>query len=167
MKFHTAIQTTYHCSLEQAFKMPMLCDVTKIHTGFGVMPKVTHCTDDENWGQVHSSKKVFAAKTWSQKGGFVSMDHVLERRENDYWKIKVDDFQSWMLGFYQFVGEWKTTEISPNTIQINYSYTMYAHGILYYPLNWLFTKLFWRKYMKQVLKNIEQLIENDEPYKYL
>ena len=147
--------------------MPMLCDVTKIHTGFGVMPKITHCTDDENWGQVHSSKKVFAAKTLSQKGGFVSMDHVLERRENEYWKIKVDDFQSWMLGFYQFVGEWKTIETSPNTIQIDYSYTMYAHGILYYPLNWLFTKLFWRRYMKQVLKNIEQLIENGEPYKYL
>ena len=145
----------------------MLCDVSKIHTGFGVMPKVTHCTDDENWGQVHSSKKVFAAKSWSQKGAYVSMDHVLERIENQYWKIKVDDFQSWMLGFYQFVGEWKTTEIEPNVIQIDYSYTMYAKGILYYPLNWLFTKLFWRKYMKQVLKNIEQLIEQGESYKYL
>jgi hypothetical protein len=49
------------------------------------------------------------------------MDHVLERRENDYWKIKVDDFQSWMLGFYQFLDEWKTTEIAANTIQIDYS----------------------------------------------
>jgi hypothetical protein len=92
---------------------------------------------------------------------------VLERRENDYWKIKVDDFQSWMLGFYQFVGEWKTTEIAPNTIQIDYSYTLYSHGILFYPLNWLFSKVFWKKYMKHVLKNIEQLIENGESYKYL
>lgn len=147
--------------------MPMLCDVSKVHTGFGVMPKVTHCTDDENWGKVNSTKKVFAAKSSTQKGGYVSMDHVLERRENDYWKIKVDDFQSWMLGFYQFVGEWKTTEITANTIQIDYSYTMYARGIFYYPFNWLFTKLFWRKYMKQVLKNIEQLIEQGEPIKYL
>lgn len=147
--------------------MPMLCDVSKVHKGFGVMLKVTHCTDDENWGQVNSTKKVFTAKSWTQKGGYVSTDHVLERRENDYWKIKVDDFQSWMLGFYQFVGEWKTTEIAANTIQIDYSYTMNAHRIFYYPFNWLFTKLFWRKYMKQVLKNIEQLIEQGEPYKYL
>ncbi len=99
----------------------MLCDVSKVHKGFGVMLKVTHCTDDENWVQVNSTKKVFAAKSWTQKGGYVSMDHVLERRENDYWKIKVDDFQSWMLGFYQFVDEWKTTEIAANTIQIDYS----------------------------------------------
>ena len=94
------------------------------------------------------------------------MDHVLERRENEYWKIKVDEFQSWMLGFYQFVGEWKATEISPNTIQIDYSYTLYSNGFLFFPLNWLFSKLFWRSYMKQVLKNIELLIKNGEPYKY-
>ena len=166
MKFHVSIQTVYHCTLEQVFKMPILCDVSKVHTGYGIMPKITHCTNDEKWGEVPSSKKVYAAKSWTQRGGYVSMDHVLERRENDYWKIKVDDFQSWMLGFYQFVGEWKTTEISPNTIQIDYSYTLYSNGFLFFPLNWLFSKLFWRSYMKQVLKNIELLIKYGEPYKY-
>ncbi|MEY3845065.1 MAG: hypothetical protein RL293_1487 [Bacteroidota bacterium] len=88
MKFQTSIQTIYHCSLEQAFKMPMLCDVSKVHTGFGVLPKVTHCTNDENWGKVNSTKKVFAAKSWTQKGGYVSMDHVLERREKTIGKLK-------------------------------------------------------------------------------
>ena len=41
------VKTIYHCSLERAFKTPMLCDVSKVHTGFGIMPKVTHCTEDE------------------------------------------------------------------------------------------------------------------------
>jgi hypothetical protein len=42
------VSTIYECSLERAFKTPMLCDVSKVHTGYDIMPRVTHCTDDEN-----------------------------------------------------------------------------------------------------------------------
>jgi hypothetical protein len=35
--------TIFNCSLERAFKTPMLCDVSKVHTGYGLMPAVTHC----------------------------------------------------------------------------------------------------------------------------
>lgn len=151
--------------MERAFKTPMLCDITKVHTGYGVMPKVTHCTDDKQWGKPGSSKKVYVAKSLTQKGGFASVDKVIERKENDYWKIEVSDFQAWMLGFYKFVGEWKTTELAPDSIQIDYTYTMHSKGLLY-PLNWLFTKLFWRRYMKRVLENIRKMAENKEPYLY-
>lgn len=151
--------------MERAFKTPMLCDITKVHTGYGVMPKVTHCTDDDQWGKPGSSKKVYVAKSLTQKGGFASVDKVIERKENDYWKIEVSDFQAWMLGFYKFVGEWKTTELAPDSIQIDYTYTMHSKGLLY-PLNWLFTKLFWRTYMKLVLENIRKMAENKEPYLY-
>ena len=116
MEIKIKVSTIYKCSLERAFKTPLLCDVSKVHTGFGLMPKVTHCTEDENWGQIGSSKKVYAAKSLTQKGGFASVDKIFNRIENDYWKFQVDDFQSWMLGFYKFVGEWKTTEIEPNNI---------------------------------------------------
>lgn len=66
MQIKVKVNTIYHCSLERAFKTPLLCDVSKVHTGYGIMPPVTHCTDDENWGQVGSEKKVYTAKslTW-------------------------------------------------------------------------------------------------------
>jgi 2-succinyl-5-enolpyruvyl-6-hydroxy-3-cyclohexene-1-carboxylate synthase len=41
MTTSVTVQTIYHCSLERAFKTPMLCDVSKVHTGYGIMPKVT------------------------------------------------------------------------------------------------------------------------------
>lgn len=160
------VSTIYDCSLERAFKTPMLCDVAKVHTGFGLMPKVTHCTDDENWGKPFSTKKVFVAQSWTQKGGFASVDKVLERIDNQYWKIEVSDFQSWMLGFYKFVGEWQTTELEPNKILIDYTYTLHAHTAWLYPLNWLFTNLFWKTYMKRVLENIRKMIQENEPYLY-
>ncbi|WP_373553461.1 hypothetical protein [Haliscomenobacter sp.] len=166
MTTSVTVKTIYHCSLERAFKAPMLCDVSKVHTGFVIMPKVTHCTEDEDWGQPGSSKKVFVAPSLSQAGGEASMDRVIERIENQYWKIEVCEFKSWMLGFSKFVGEWRTTELEPNRILIEYTYTMHADVVWLYPLNWLFTKVFWRVYMQRVLENIRKMAEGDEAFLY-
>ena len=160
------VTTIYNCSIERAFKTPLLCDVSKVHTGYGIMPSITHSSDDDNWGQVGSTKKVHAAKSLTQKGGFASVDKVLERTENKYWKFGVSDFQSWMLGFSRFVGEWKSTEIEPNKILIEYTYTLHSEIALLYPLNWLFANTFWKTYMKRVLKNVRQMTISNEPYQY-
>ena len=166
MIFKNSLRTIYNCSVERAFKTPMLCDVSKIHTGFGIMPKVTHCTEDENWGKPGFSKKVYAAKSLTQKGGWASVDKVIERRENQYWKIEVSQFQAWMLGFTKFVGEWETKELEPNKIEVIYTYSMHSESPIFYPLNWLFTKTFWNRYMKQVIENIRKMIDENEPYQF-
>ncbi len=166
MQTKVKVITVYNCSLERAFKTPMLCDVSKVHKGFGVMPRVTHCTEDENWGKPGSTKKVFVAKSLTQKGGWASVDKVIEREENAYWKIEVSEFQAWMLGFSRFTGEWKTTELAPNQIEIEYTYTLHSDVALLYPLNWLFTKTFWKIYMKRVLGNIRKMTISKEPYLY-
>ena len=158
--------TIYNCSLERAFKTPMLCDVSKVHTGYGIMPKVTHCTNDDNWGQPGFTKKVFVAKSLTQKGGWASLDKIIERKENKYWKFEVSDFQSSMLGFSKFVGEWQTTEIDSNKILIEYSYTLHSDIALLYPVNWLFANTFWKKYMKRVLENVRRMAISNEPYLY-
>lgn len=167
MIFKVKVSTIYECSLESAFKTPMLCDISKVHTGFGLMPKVIHVSDDENWGQPGSTKKVYAAKSISQKGGYISMDKVIERKENEYWKIEVYDFQSWMMGFYKFTGEWETTELEPNKILVNYTYSLHSGTPILYPFNWLFAKIFWKIYMKRVLENIRNMAYNNEPYQYI
>lgn len=166
MQTKIKITTIFNTTLQRAFKTPMLCDVSKVHTGYGIMPKVTHCTNDEHWGQPSFSKKIFVAKSFSQKGGWASVDKVIERMENKYWKIEVGEFQSWMLGFSKFVGEWQTTEIEKDKILVEYTYTLHSNLILLYPLNWLFAKIFWKTYMKRVLENVRQIAYNNEPYLY-
>ncbi len=79
---------TYDCSLKRAFKTPLFCDFIKVHTDYGLMAKVTACTEDENWGKVGSSNK-----------GLFSVDNVIERKENLYWQIQVDNFQSWIFWY--------------------------------------------------------------------
>ncbi|MBS1750205.1 MAG: hypothetical protein JST63_09895 [Bacteroidetes bacterium] len=166
METKVQVSEIYNCSLERAFKTPILCDVSKVHTGYGLMPKVTHSTDDQNWGKIGSTKKVFAAKSLTQKGGFASVDKVIERVENKYWVFEVSDFQSWMLGFSRFTGEWRTTEIEKDKILVEYSYTLHSDVTFLYPLNWLFANIFWKTYMKRVLGNVKQMAYNNEPYQY-
>lgn len=166
MNTKVKVTTIYHCSLERAFKTPMLCDVAKVHTGYGIMPKVTHCTDDDHWGQPGFGKKVFVASSFTQKGGWASVDRVLERIENKYWKIEVSEFQSWMLGFSRFTGEWQTIPLEENKILVEYTYTLHSTVTLLYPLNWLFAHTFWKTYMKRVLENVRQLAYSHEPYQY-
>jgi hypothetical protein len=144
----------------------MLCDVSKVHTGFGLMPKVIDCTEDKDWGKIGSSKKVFVEKSFTHAGGFGSVDNVIDRIENKYWKIEVNQFQAWMLSFNQFIGEWQTTEVEKNKIFIEYTYTLYSTNVFLYPINWIFTKTFWRKYMKKVLENVRQITIDKEPYLY-
>jgi hypothetical protein len=71
-----------------------------------------------------------------------------------------------MLGFSKFEGEWKTAELEPNRILIEYSYTLHSEVTLLYPLNWIFARTFWRVYMRRVLENIRQMAYRNEPYLY-
>lgn len=162
----TTIEITaiFDTTLERAFKTPMLCDITKIHTGYGLTPRVTHCTEDETWGKAGGSRKVFMAKTLMFKGGESSLDKVLERKENEYWKIEISDFKTWSMGFEKFQGEWFTTPLPDDKVQVRYRYTMFSNSRIFYPFHWLFTKLVWRNYMRHVLENIRYLTINDAPY---
>jgi len=144
----------------------MLCDISKVHSGFGIIPKVTHTTEDSEWGKVGSSKKVHVANSIFNNGGFASVDRIIERRENEYWQIQVDEFQTWMLGFYKFVGEWQTIEIEEGKIQIDYSYQLHCKIFILYPICWIFGNILWRKYMKQVIENIRIMAYQHETYLY-
>ena len=166
MHIKVSLRTVYHCSLERAFKTAILCDVTKIHTGYGLMPRVSHTTEDEDWGQPGSSKKIHMVKSFFQGGGFTSVDRILERKENKYWIIQVDSFQYWFLSFYKFIGEWRISSLEGSSIQVDYNYELHTRNVLLYPLCWVFGKIFWKRYMRQILENIRQMISEREAYQF-
>ncbi len=71
-----------------------------------------------------------------------------------------------MLGFYKFVGEWKTTQLELNKIMVDYTYSLHSNIPLLRPLNWLFAKVFWKTYMASVVENIRKMAYNNEPYQF-
>lgn len=163
-KTTTAIRVEVETTLERAFKTPMLCDVTRIHTGYGLTPRVTHCEEDSTWGQIGGSRKIFMAKNIAFKGGEASLDKVLDRIEYQYWKIEISDFKTTSMGFEKFQGEWFTSELHNGNIEIIYKYTMFSKNLIFYPFHWFFTKVIWRNYMKHVMENILKLIREEAPY---
>lgn len=164
MIVHVTRTATYRCSLERAFKAPMLGDIRRVHTGFGPMPRVTHTTDDADWGAVGSRKRVYMAPTLGFGGGFASLDAVLERVEGVRWTIQVSELQMWMLGFTRFVGTWETTERAPGAVAITYTYALHAGAPWLAPAQWLFGKTFWWVYMGRVLENVRTIAEGDAPF---
>ncbi len=156
-EFSVHITTIFPCDVERAFKSPMLCDITKVHTGFLFMPKVTHCKDDQNWGQVGGSRRVFMAKTITFKGGEALLDTVIERKENEYWKIQVDHIKVFTFGLHTFIGEWITTPISEKQTSVTYRYTLVGKRSISYPMQWFTAKVMWPIYMKRVANNIKKL----------
>lgn len=142
----------------------MLCDISKVHTGFLFMPKVTHSSEDDTWGQIGSSKKLHFKGALIPRGRFMAVDHIVKRDENVCWNIQIDNFQPWSLGFSKFVGEWRTTQCAPDVILVEYSYTLHAFKPLYFPIQWLLAKVFWRLYMKRVLANVRHMVDTNEPY---
>ena len=85
-----------------------------------------------------STKHVFAARSLTFAGGESSIDKVLERIENKYWRIEVSEFKSWMFGFDRFTGEWATKEIGETRFKLIIAILLHARGYFWYPLNWLF-----------------------------
>ena len=144
----------------------MLCDVTRVHSGYGLMSRVTHSTEDQSWGKPGGSRKIFIEKSIYFKGGEASLDKVIERIENQYWKIELSNFKFWTGGLTKFEGEWKTKEINPENTEVIYSYTMFSDNLLLYPFQWVLTKVLWRKYMKHVLENVRDLAYTKAPYLY-
>lgn len=159
-----SVKSIFNSSLESAFKTPMLSDVCKVHSGHFIMPRVTHCLDDEDWGKPGGSRRVFMAKHFSFKGGEAALDTVIERRENEYWKIRIDDFKMPMMGINCFEGEWITRKISENKTEVIYKYTLYSNYSVLEPLLYWFTKTIWKNYMKHALQNIKVMAESGEPY---
>lgn len=164
MHYSTSITTTFNCSLETAFKTPMLSDICKVHSGYGFTPKATHCLDDTTWGKPGGSRRVFMAKNIAFKGGEAALDTVIERRENEYWKIEIGNMKMFSFGFYKFQGEWSTKKINETETEVIYKYTMFSNIKWAEPFQYWFTKIIWRNYMQHVLKNIKEMAKNEEPY---
>jgi hypothetical protein len=166
MKSKTTVISYFHCSLERAFKTPILGDATKIHTGYGFFPEVTHFTDDKTWGKPGGHRMVQVKKNMLYATGFWAKDVTHERKENEYWRWELNDFKQWKMGFKKFIGEWRVVDQKDGTILITYSYTIYSNNLIIFPIHWLFTKSIWNSYMKHAMENIKFLAESEAPLIY-
>ncbi|MFT5778879.1 MAG: hypothetical protein ACI837_001836 [Crocinitomicaceae bacterium] len=159
-------KSNFNCSLERAFKTPILGDATKTLTGYFMVPGVSHFTEDKTWGNEGGSRIPHSKKNLFSKGGPVGFDEILVRRENAYWKWKIGGFRQWMVWFSSFQGELFFSEREDKTIDVYWVYTLTSKSSLTRPFQWVFAKVIWQRNMKQAIKRMKFLAETEAPYIY-
>lgn len=166
MKASYSIEVIFNCSLERAFKTPILGDATKYLCGYGPIPAVERFVKDETWGKVGGSRIPIFKKNFFFKGGKFGFDEVFERIENIYWKWGVSQLGALLFFTTHNIGEWWCTLNNNNTITVTYKYTYYAKNMFTQPFNWLFVKLFWRPFMKKAMQQMKIFAESKAPFSY-
>jgi len=89
MSFSNKITDVFECSLERAFKAPILGDATKFMKGYLFQPPVTGFGDDKTWGEINGIRYPISEGNLLVKKGRIFKDVILERVENKYWKYQI------------------------------------------------------------------------------
>jgi hypothetical protein len=167
MKFSFKIKDVFDCSLERAFKAPILGDATKFMKGYLFQPPVTGFEDDKTWGQVNGKRYPINNGNFLVKKGRMFKDVILERIENKYWKWTIYDFEFKTLFFIsKAVGEWSVRKLNDGKIEVTYTYTYYSKNYLYNPLTWLLVKIQIKGIMKKAILGIKEQAQSNEPFIY-
>ena len=166
MKTVVKVDATFSCSLERAFKTPILGDATKFLVGYGLIPAVERFTQDSSWGKPGGQRIPISVRNFISKGGEIGMDEIFVRTENEYWKWGVAEFRQWSMGFTEFLGEMFFKETDANSIHVRWVYTLFSKSILAYPFHWFFGKVFWKGQMKLAIIRMKKYAESDAPFLY-
>lgn len=161
------LSTQFSCSLERAFKAPILGDATRFMNGYRLQPPVVAFFDDASWGAVNGHRFPSTDGNLILRAGILFKDQILQRIENEYWEWAIFDFQPAVLFFIdRAVGAWKVQEIQDGKIQVSYSYTFYPTTRLHYWLTVAFGVIQWKGMMKKALRGIQAQAESGEPFRY-
>jgi len=104
-QFHIEVVGVFKCSLDRAFKIPILGDATTFLKGFGPLPGIDSFEEDDSWGKEKGSRYPVAKKNIFTKGGRVGFDQIYKREENSYWNWGVTRIETFVFGITEFEGE--------------------------------------------------------------
>lgn len=167
MKFSFKLKDVFDCSLERAFKAPILGDATKFMKGYLFQPPVTGFEDDRTWRQVNGKRYPINNGNLLVKKGRMFKDVILERVENKYWKWKIYDFKFKTLFFInKAIGEWDVQELNENKIEVTYTYSYYSKNWLSNPFTWLLVKIQIQGTMKRAFLKIKKQAQSNDPFIY-
>lgn len=167
MKVSSTVISIFNCSLERAFKTPILGDATKFLIGYGVIPPIIGFADDATWGKPGGHRIPLSnGNIWIPKGEMCN-DKVLSRDENKYWKWEISDFKTWSFFFAaKAQGQLFFNDNKDGTINVKWTYTYFSKNILYHPFTWIFTKIFWKGLQKKAIKAMKQFAEDKSAFVY-
>lgn len=164
MKSNATVTSRFNCSLERAFKTPILGDATRFFPSYFGLKGFT---EDETWGREGGSRIPMVKSPFGKKQKGIFFDQVIKRDENKYWNWRISEFKNGLRFLAEkSEGEWFVAENEKGFIEIRYSYTFTSKNRLIHPFTWLFTKIFWKFLLRKAIRQIKFLAESGAPYVY-
>ena len=167
MKTSITVKDIFNCTLERAFKAPILGDATQFLNGYQFQPGVTSFEEDETWGVVGGIRYPITNGNFMVTKGRIGRDEVLERIENKYWKWTLYDFETSALFFTtKAVGEWHVSQNEDESIAVTYIYTYTSKNNILHPITWLYMKFQNKGMMKKAMMGIKAQAESNCKFVY-
>lgn len=167
MQVSVKVSGIFNCSLERAFKAPILGDATKFLNGYFLQPPIVQFNEDKTWGQINGIRYPVTKGNLFLPSGILFTDKILDRTENKYWKWTLFDFKPFSLFFLdKAIGEWLVNEDKVNQIQVRYTYTFISSGRFKFLLTWMFCKIQIRGMMRKAIIGIKEQAESKDHFIY-
>ncbi len=167
MSTKISLNDVFNCSLDRAFKSPILGDATQYLNGYFLQPPVVGFEEDETWGKVEGYRFPITNGNLVLKQGRIFKDKILERVENKSWKWVIYNFEVNSLFFAEkAIATWKVKYLDENKYEVEYSYEFYARNMFLQPVNWLFMHLQYKGMMNKALSAIKAFAESKQGFLY-
>lgn len=167
MQTKVELSDIFNCSVERAFKAPILGDATRFLNGHLFQPAVVDFERDETWGEVNGLRYPITNGNIFMASGPFMADKILQRIENKYWQWTIYDILPKALFFMnRAVGEWTVNPLSESRMAVTYSYTFHSRNWFEFLITRAFAMIQWRGIMKKALAGIKKQAESDEPFIY-
>ena len=167
MRVSHTVNATFSCARERAFGVALLGDATRVMSGYGPVPPVSHFTHDESWGQVGSSRIPHTSGNFLAKPGPVGFDQILSRVENEHWSWQMTDLEHTAFFFLnRAMGEYSVDDNGDGTISVTWTYYMYPSRSVLFPLTWLFVRSVWAGVMRRGIRAMQEQAESNVPFVY-
>jgi len=167
MKIKATLSDKFYCSIDRAFKTPILGDATQFLNGYFLQPPVIGFEDDSTWGKTGGVRYPTTNGNILTPRGRLFTDKIIVRDENKIWQWIIYDFKVPLMFFAEkAMGEWEVVEEKENNIAVSYCYTFYSKNSFYHLFTILFVAMQWKGMMKKALKAIKKQAESYEPLIY-
>ena len=167
MTLSTTLTAAFQCTLERAFKTPILGDATQYLVGYGPVPPVLGFKNDATWGKEGGHRIPVMKGNLFARGGPSGFDEIVTRKENEYWQWQVTKFDR--LGMFfatKAEGEWWVEPQAEGQVTVKWTYTLHPRNQLTRPFTWLFLKLVWTPLMKKGMAGMKAFAESSQEFLY-
>ena len=150
MPITAQVETTILLPINAVFEKVVHMDVPQYFTGRWPIASV-HSVREQvgHWNQVGETRKIHL------NDGTHLTERISSYQSGDHFAYELGNLTGALNILVEKVeGIWKYVPMENGSTVINWRYDFYPKSVIIQPLTWLFVKLLWLPYMKQVMNRI-------------